>query len=73
MKEVINVNSTDHWADKFKKMKKQNKYFTIGYNEFMRSKFKESGLSLLYLVVEESDLSLGYFCIIVLKSLTCHL
>jgi hypothetical protein len=41
VKEVINENSTYHWADEFKTMKKHNKYFTIGYNKFMWSKFKE--------------------------------
>eukprot|EP00957_Ditylum_brightwellii_P196682 14985890-Ditylum_brightwellii.AAC.1 len=41
VREVINVNLTDHLVDEFKKMKKQNKYFTIGYNEFMWSNFEE--------------------------------
>eukprot|EP00957_Ditylum_brightwellii_P163257 12431010-Ditylum_brightwellii.AAC.1 len=41
VRDVINVNLTDHWVDEFKNMKKQNKYFTIGYNEFMWSKFEE--------------------------------
>jgi hypothetical protein len=70
VKEVINVTSTDHWADKYKKMKKHNKYFTIGYNEFMWSKFEEVNKCEYYLCIiasvnfvyfiDQSDLSLDF-------------
>jgi hypothetical protein len=72
VEEVINVNSTDNWADEYKKRKKQNKYFTIGYHEFMWAKFEEvnkceyylcffAALNFVYFI-DQSDLSLDFCC-----------
>ena len=72
VEEVINVNSTDHWADEYKKRKKQNKYFTVSFHEFMWSKFEETNKCEYYVCIiaalnfvyciDQSDLSLDFCC-----------